>query len=75
MEDLLILSDDGKTVTGIKDKNAIRLSIPEGVTCIGRNAFRNCTSLESINISSNSILLRFNYKILLYLKIILYEMI
>ncbi|MDD7417748.1 MAG: leucine-rich repeat domain-containing protein, partial [Spirochaetales bacterium] len=45
-----ILSDDGKTVTGLKNKEVTQLVIPDGVTEIGYYAFSGCTSLTSITI-------------------------
>lgn len=52
MENILILSDDGKTIKGIND-NVVHLIIPEGVTNIGGKAFENCISLQSIDIPNS----------------------
>ncbi len=46
----LKLSDDKKTVTGVKDKDITSCVIPYGITSIGNHAFKGCTSLESITI-------------------------
>lgn len=53
IENLLILSKDGKTVYGVKDKTVVQIAIPNGVTDIGWNAFRCCTSLESVDIPNS----------------------
>lgn len=49
----LILSDDGKTVTGVKDKAMTDCIIPDGVTDIGDEAFSCCRSLTSITIPNS----------------------
>ena len=46
----LVLSDDGKTVTGVKDRNITSVVIPDGVTSIGNNAFQYCYNLTSVTI-------------------------
>ena len=46
----LIFSEDGKTVTGVKDKGIKSVVIPNGVTSIGNRAFSGCSSLTSITI-------------------------
>lgn len=48
--DNLILSEDGKTLIGVKDKSITHVVIPEGVTTIGYKAFKNCKFLQSIDI-------------------------
>lgn len=35
MENILILSEDGKEVIGVKEKTIIHVTIPNGVTSIG----------------------------------------
>lgn len=50
MENILILSEDGKEVIGVKEKSIIDVTIPDGVTSIGGFAFMGCTSLQSIDI-------------------------
>lgn len=49
----LILSDDGKTVTGVKDKAMTDCIIPDGVTDIGDKAFAFCDKLTSITIPNS----------------------
>lgn len=44
----LILSEDGKTVTGTVDKGIATAEIPEGVTAIAPKAFFHCENLRSI---------------------------
>ncbi len=48
--DDLILSEDGKTLIGVKDKSITHVVIPEGVATIGDRAFSWCESLQSIDI-------------------------
>ena len=50
MDNLLIISDNGKEVKGIKDKTAVHVSIPNGVVSICRNAFEDCVFLQNIEI-------------------------
>ncbi|MBR4294659.1 MAG: leucine-rich repeat domain-containing protein, partial [Bacteroidaceae bacterium] len=50
MENVLELSEDGKTILGLYDKNVESITIPYGVTSIGGWAFCNCSSLESITL-------------------------
>ena len=42
MEDILILSEDGKTLLGVKNKDVRELVIPDGVEYIGSRAFEYC---------------------------------
>ena len=44
----LILSEDGKTVTGTVDKGITSAEIPQGVTSIAAKAFFHCENLRSI---------------------------
>ena len=44
------LSDDGKTLLGVTDKNISEAVIPDGVTHIGNLAFSWCRALQSIDI-------------------------
>ena len=48
MDDNLILSEDGKTVIGVKDTSITNLIIPSGITGIGKRAFSECHSLCSV---------------------------
>ena len=47
------LSDDGKTLLGVKDKNISKAVIPDGVTHIGDKAFERCKALQSIDIPNS----------------------
>ena len=49
---LLKLSPDGKTVTGVSDKNVTHIVIPSGVTSIGDWAFQRCSNLTSVDLPS-----------------------
>ena len=53
MNEIYTLSEDKKTLIKINDKSITEFSIPEGVTEIGWNAFRGCTSLRSIDIPNS----------------------
>ena len=44
----LLFVDDNKTLKKCSKWNITKISIPEGVTKIGKSAFENCTSLTSI---------------------------
>ena len=46
----LTFSEDGKTITGVKDKSIKSITIPDSVTSIGDYAFEFCTSLTSVTI-------------------------
>lgn len=52
MDNLLILSDDGKEIIGIKDKSVTNVNIPNDVTSIGNGAFSHCESLLTVYISN-----------------------
>ena len=45
-----ILSTDGKTVTGVKNKDLIECTVPAGVTVIGKNAFKDCRKLQKVTL-------------------------
>ena len=52
-KDMLILSADGKTVTGVKSwyKNSLEsIVIPNGVTSIGERAFLYCENLKTVTL-------------------------
>ena len=49
----LILSEDKKTVTGVKNKNITSVVIPYGITTIGRSAFYECGNLTDVTIPSS----------------------
>ena len=53
MESILILSEDRKTIIGVKDKNVTLITIPNSVTTIGCYAFDGCSSLQSIDIPNS----------------------
>ena len=50
MNNILILSKDGKTVEGVNRDDITTVTIPDGVTEIKLGAFKNCTSLQTVNI-------------------------
>ena len=50
MKDVLLYSEDGKTVIGVSNKNVRSISIPYNVTSIRRAAFAGCGKLISIEI-------------------------
>lgn len=50
MEDILILSEDGKTLLGVKNKDVSEVVIPDGVEIIENNAFLFCVSLSRVYI-------------------------
>ena len=52
-DSLLILSDDGKKLIGLKDKFIVSITIPDGVEEIGEEAFTDCRNLQIINIPSS----------------------
>ena len=49
-EDVLNFSEDGKSITGVKDKSIKSVVIQKGVTSIGAGAFLGCSNLTSIMI-------------------------
>ena len=53
MEDILKLSEDGKTLIKVYDKNITHVTIPNRVTTIGNEAFAECSALLSINIPNS----------------------
>ena len=54
MKDILKLSEDGKTVIGIKeDKFITHITIPNGITTIEKKAFSNCQALRNIDIPNS----------------------
>lgn len=50
MDNILRFSEDGKTLVKVVDKSVTSITIPDGVTEIGYEAFMLCKSLEEINI-------------------------
>ena len=46
----LIVSKNGKTITGVKNKNMASVDIPDGITTIGEFAFSECNSLTEATI-------------------------
>ena len=50
MEDILILSEEGKTLLGVKDKSVREVVIPDGGEVIGDYVFGGCTYLQVIYI-------------------------
>ena len=51
--DCLELSEDGKTLIGIKDKTINSIVIPDSVTNINNDAFSGCERLASVTIGRN----------------------
>ena len=47
---ILLLSEDGKTVIDVTDKEVCEVVIPYGVTEIGEDAFKGCRSLQKVDI-------------------------
>ena len=52
-ENILIISEDGKTVVKCTDKNIENVVIPEGIECIGESAFHGCIRLKNIQFPSS----------------------
>ena len=50
MDNIFILTDDGKEIIGVRNKSIINVTVPDGVTSIGGLAFKDCSSLQSIDI-------------------------
>lgn len=55
MNNILILSEDKKSVLSVKDKNVKELVIPHGITSIGDYAFDGCSSMRVIDIPNSVI--------------------
>ena len=53
MDNILKLSEDGKTVIGVNNKNITHITIPNSVTTIEGSAFSGCSSLQSIDIPNS----------------------
>ena len=53
MNNILKLSEDGKTIIGVNNKSITHITIPEGVTAIEKVAFRDCSALKSIDIPNS----------------------
>ena len=47
---ILKFSEYGETVVGVYDNSVKSITIPYGITKIGRGAFSGCSSLQSIDI-------------------------
>ena len=50
METVLILSNDGKEIKGVRNTSISHVTIPNSVTAIKWHAFKGCTALQSITI-------------------------
>ena len=53
MDRILIFNDDGKTVTGVRNKSVTHITIPNSVTEIGKSTFSGCSSLQIIDIPNS----------------------
>jgi len=53
MDNLLLISDNGKKVVGVKDKSIFHMVIPNGITTIGSRAFEGCASLQSVELPNS----------------------
>ena len=49
MDNSLLLSEDCKILTGIRNKNLSSITIPEGVVRIKEFAFQNNTTLKEVS--------------------------
>ena len=49
MDNSLLLSEDGKILTGIRNKNLSSITIPEGVVRIKEFALQNNTTLKEVS--------------------------
>ena len=50
MDEVYKISEDGKTLLGVKDKYVKEVVIPNGVVAIGDEAFINCYDLQHVEI-------------------------
>ena len=50
---LLKVSEDGKTIIGVHDKNISSITIPCSVTSLGNSSFKGCSSLTSVSIPNS----------------------
>lgn len=50
MNNILKLSEDGKTIIGVNNKSITHITIPDGVTAIEKGAFWGYSALKSIDI-------------------------
>ena len=53
MDNILKLSEDGKTIIGVNNKSITHITIPEGVTTIGHRVFLGCSALQCIDIPNS----------------------
>ncbi|MCR5462423.1 MAG: leucine-rich repeat protein [bacterium] len=53
-EEVLIYSNYGTTINGVKDKNITEVTIPDGVESINSNAFKDCKYLKEIIIPKST---------------------